>query len=115
MRMLDARRYSESAESGQVTSLETIGDSVSASQFGFNQKPFRLRDLTHDREIVTVPMPVELIGDMTPQNSQLDDKSVQLSFCGAPLGAPADAAPLILDMPNPGLRPAGWSTGRQTG
>jgi hypothetical protein len=95
MQVLDVRRYGEGAESGEIGGLERIGDSVWAWQFTSGGKPFRVRDLTHEREIVTVPMPTELIGKMTEQTgqSQVDEKTIQLNFCGAPPGASPDAGP----------------------
>jgi hypothetical protein len=57
VRDIDIRRYGEGAASDKVGGLERIGDSVWAWQFPYGGMPFRIRDLTHDREIVTVPMP----------------------------------------------------------
>lgn len=95
MQALDVRRYGEGAESGQTGGLERIGDSIWAWQFTSGGKPFRVRDLTHDRDIVTVPMPAELIGKLTEQtgSSRVDEKTIQLNFCGVPPGAPANAGP----------------------
>jgi hypothetical protein len=92
MQALDIRRYGESAESGETRGLERIGDSVWAWQFPHGGAPFRIRDLTHARDIVTVPIPAELIGKMTaqPARSQLDEQTIRLNFCGAPPGAPAN-------------------------
>ena len=94
-RVLDVRRYGEGAESGQTNGLDRIGDVMWAWQFPSGGKPFRIRDLTHDREVVTVPMPIDLIAQLTRQtgNSQVDEKLIRLNFCGAPPGAPADTGP----------------------
>ena len=54
MQVRDIRRHGEGAESGQIRGLEQIGDSVWAWQFPYGGKPFRIHDLTHDLEIVTV-------------------------------------------------------------
>ena len=93
MQALDVRHYGEGAESGQTQGLERVGDSVWAWQFTFGGKPFRICDLTHEREIVTVPMPMELIGNLTAQtgNSHVDEEFIRLSFCGVPPGAPTGA------------------------
>jgi hypothetical protein len=95
MRPLDIRRYGEGAESGQTRGLERVGDSVWAWQFPYGGKPFRVRDLTHARDIMTVPMPAELIGKLTEQTgrTELDEQTIRLSFCGAPPGAPVGAGP----------------------
>jgi hypothetical protein len=95
MQALDIRRYGEGAESGQTRGLERIGDSVWAWQFPYGGKPFRVYDLTHARDIVTVLLPTELIGKLTEQTgqSQVDEKTIRLNFCGVPPGAPADAGP----------------------
>jgi hypothetical protein len=95
MRPLELRRYGEGAESGQTGGLERVGDSVWAWQFPYGGKPFRIRDLTHARDIVTVPMPAALIGKLTGQTgrTELDERTIRLSFCGAPPGAPANAGP----------------------
>jgi hypothetical protein len=93
VRDIDIRRYGEGAASDKVGGLERIGDSVWAWQFPYGGMPFRIRDLTHDREIVTVPMPLDLIGRMTAQSAQVDEKAIQLKFCGVPPNAPSDAGP----------------------
>jgi len=95
MQMRDVRRYGDAAESGAIRGLERIGDSVWAWQFPYGGKPFRIRDLTHAREVVTVPMPMELIGELTAQSgqSQVDEKTIRLTFCGVPPSAPAGAGP----------------------
>jgi hypothetical protein len=95
MQMLDIRRYGEADVSGQIRGLERIGDSVWAWQFPYGGKPFRIRDLTHDREIVTIPMHMQPIGGMTEQSgqSQVDEKTIRLKFCGVRPGAPRDAVP----------------------
>jgi hypothetical protein len=95
MNRSDIRRYGPAAGNGQIGGLNRIGNSVSAWQFGPSDAAFRLHDLTHDREIVMVPMPTPLIGKMTAQTGQFrtTDKTIRLPFCGAPPGAPADAAP----------------------
>jgi hypothetical protein len=95
MQLRDIRRHGEDAESGQVGGLERIGDSVWAWQFPYGGKPFRVRDLTHARDIVTVPMPMDLIGELTAQSgiSHVDEKIIRLKFCGAPQGAPTGAGP----------------------
>jgi hypothetical protein len=93
----DIRRFGEAAESGAVEGLERIGERVWAWQFPSGGKaPFRIFDLTDEREIVRLPMPMELVGDMTAQTgvSQVDEKTFRLNFCGAPPGAPADARPV---------------------
>ena len=89
------RRYGEGAESGEIRGLERIGDSVWAWQFAPDGMPFRIRDLTHARDIVTVPIPAELIGKLTAQTgqSQVDEQTIRLNFCGVPPGAPAGAGP----------------------
>jgi hypothetical protein len=95
MQMRDISRHGEGAASGQIGGLERIGDSVWAWQFPYGGKPFRIRDLTHERDIVTVPMPMDLIGELTAQTgqSQVDEKTIRLKFCGVPPGAPSDAGP----------------------
>jgi hypothetical protein len=95
MQALDFRHHGEGAESGETRGLERIGDSVWAWQFPYGGKPFRIRDLTHDREIVTVSMPIELIGELTAQSdqSQVDEQAIRLKFCGVPPGAPSDTDP----------------------
>ena len=95
MQMRDVRRHGEGAVSGQTGGLERIGDSVWAWQFPYGGKPFRIRDLTHERDIVTVPMPMDLIGKLTEQSgiSHVDEKIIRLKFCGAPPGAPTGAGP----------------------
>jgi hypothetical protein len=95
MQVLDVRRYGEGAESGQTRGLERIGDSVWAWQFPGGGKAFRVYDLTHARDIVTVPMPTALIGKLTEQTgrTELDEQTIRLSFCGEPPGAPAGAGP----------------------
>jgi hypothetical protein len=95
MRVRDTSRHGEGAASGQIGGLERIGDSVWAWQFPYGGKPFRIRDLTHERDIVTVPMPMDLIGELTAQTgqSQVDEKTIRLNFCGVPPGAPSDAGP----------------------
>ena len=94
MQVRDVRRYGEGAESGQIGGLERVGESIWAWQFPYGGKPFRIRDLTQGRDIVTVPMPADLIGKLTAQTgqSQVDEKTIQLDFCGAPPGA-ADSGP----------------------
>jgi hypothetical protein len=91
----DIQRYGEGAEGGQIGGLERIGDRVWAWQFPYGGKPFRIRDLTEQRDIATVPMPMGLVGELTAQTgrSQVDEKTVRLSFCGTPPGAPSDAGP----------------------
>lgn len=93
MQMRDVRRYGEVTDGGQTGGLERIGDSVWAWQFPFSGKSFRILDLTNGRVIVTVPMPMDLIGKLTaqPGMSQVDEKAIQLTFCGVPPEAPADA------------------------
>ncbi|WP_426537564.1 hypothetical protein [Bradyrhizobium sp. McL0615] len=95
MQALDIRRHGEGAESGETRGLERIGDSVWSWQFPYGGKPFRIRDLTHDREIVTVSMPMDLIGKLTAQRdqSQMDEKAIRLKFCGVLPGAPSDTDP----------------------
>jgi hypothetical protein len=95
MQVLELRRYGEGAESGEIRGLERIGDSVWAWQFPHDGPPFRIRDLTYARDIVTVPIPAELIGKLTAQTgqSQLDEQTVRLNFCGVPPSAPANAGP----------------------
>jgi hypothetical protein len=95
MQVLELRRYGEGAESGQTRGLERIGDSVWAWQFPYGGKPFRVYDLTHARNIVTVPMPTELIGKLTEQTgqSQVSEQTTRLNFCGVAPGAPANAGP----------------------
>ena len=95
MRLLELRRYGEGAESGEIRGLERIGASVWAWQFPHDGPPFRLRDLTRARDIVTVPIPAGLIGKLTAQTgqTQLDEQSIRLTFCGAPPGAQAGAGP----------------------
>src|SRR6185503_2647371 len=90
MQLRDISRHGEDAESGQVRGLERIGDSVWAWQFPHGGKPFRIRDLTHARDIVTVPMPMDLIGNLTAQTgiSHIDEKIIRLKFCGESPGAP---------------------------
>lgn len=97
MQTLDLRRYGEGAESGQARGLELIGDSIWAWQSDYRGKPFRVRDLTLNREIVAVQMPMDLIGKMTAQTNrhQVDEKSIRLSFCGAPPRAPVNAGPEV--------------------
>jgi hypothetical protein len=92
---LDIRHYGQGAESGQIRGLERIGDSVWAWQFPYGGKPFRVYDLTHARDIVMVPLPAEVIGRLTEQTgqSQLDEQTIRLNFCGTPPGAPANAGP----------------------
>jgi hypothetical protein len=94
MQARDIRRYGEGTESGQPEALERIGDSVWAWQSSAG-KPFRISDLTHEREIVTVPTPTKLIGQMTEQTglTKVDEKTIRRVFCGAPPGAPANAGP----------------------
>jgi hypothetical protein len=93
MQVRDIRRFGEGAASDKVGGLERIGDSVWAWQFPYGGKPFRISDLTHERDIVTVPMPMDLIGKMTAQSAQVDEKAIQLKFCGAPPNAPSGADP----------------------
>jgi hypothetical protein len=95
MRLLDVRRYGDGAQSGGIEGLEQIGDSVWSSQFPHSGKPFRVYDLTHERDIVTVPMPVELIRNLTAQtgSSQVDEKSIRLNFCGVPPSEPINTGP----------------------
>jgi hypothetical protein len=95
MRVRDVRRYGGGAESGGIGGLERIGDSVWAWQSGSGGTPFRIGDLTHEREIVTVPRPMELVGELTEQtgNSHVDEKAIRLNFCGVPPGAPTDTGP----------------------
>ena len=80
---------------GRTGGLERIGDSVWAWQFGPRGEAFRLHDLTHDREIVTVAMPTPMIGSLTAQTGQfqIDDRTIRLNFCGVPPGAPANTRP----------------------
>jgi hypothetical protein len=94
MQARDIRRYGQGTESGQAEALERIGDSVWAWQSSTG-KPFRISDLTHEREIVTVPTPTKLIGQMTEQTglTKVNEKTIRRVFCGAPPGAPADAGP----------------------
>ena len=96
MQLRDISRHGEDAESGQVRGLERIGDSVWAWQFPHGGKPFRIRDLTHARDIVTVPMPMDLIGNLTAQTgiSHIDEKIIRLKFCGESPGAPTGAGPV---------------------
>jgi hypothetical protein len=95
MQLRDISRHGEDAESGQIGGLERIGDSVWAWQFPHGGKPFRIRDLTQARDIVTVPMPMDLIGNLTAQTgiSHVDEKIIRLKFCGTPPDAPAGAGP----------------------
>lgn len=95
MKPSDIRRYGPTAGNGQIGGLDRTGNSVSGWQFGPAGAAFRLRDLTHDREIVVIPMPTSLVGKMTAQTGQvrIEDKAIRLQFCGAPPGAPADAKP----------------------
>jgi hypothetical protein len=93
MQVHDIRRYGEGAEGGQIRGLEGIGDSVWAWQFPDDGKPLRIRDLTAGRDIVTVPMPMALIGELTWQTGLVDEKNIRLIFCGAPPDAPSDAGP----------------------
>ena len=95
MRLLDIRRYGEGAWSGETRGLERIGDSVWAWQFPDGAAPFRIRDLTRERDIVRIPLPRELIGSLTAQTgqSQVDEQTIRLKFCGVPPGAPSDAGP----------------------
>lgn len=95
MQAPDIRRYGGGAESEEIGGLERIGDSVWAWQSGRNGKPFRVSDLTHGREIISAPTPMELIGKLTEQNglSHVDEKTIRRIFCGVPPGAPTDAGP----------------------
>ena len=115
MRVRDVRRYGAGAESGGIGGLERIGNSVWAWQFGSGGKPFRISDLTHEREIVTVPMPKELIGQLTAQtgNSHVDEKTIWLNFCGTPPGASDQHQHCIVDLPHAELRHADRCTDRQ--
>jgi hypothetical protein len=54
MQVQDIRRYGAAEVSGRIEGLERIGDSVWAWQFASVTIPFRIRDLTHDREIAKV-------------------------------------------------------------
>ena len=87
MRVRDLERYGEGAESGQIRGLERIGPDVWAWQFPNDGKPLRIRDLTHDREIVAVSMPSELIGELTWQTAEVNEETIWLNFCGAPARA----------------------------
>ncbi|MGF6430164.1 hypothetical protein [Bradyrhizobium elkanii] len=96
MRMRDVRRYGAGNESGLAHGLKRIGDAVWACQSPYSRKPFRIYDLTHGRQVVTVSMPLELIGNLTSQTAgscQLDENSIRHEFCGIPPRVPAGAAP----------------------
>ena len=95
MEARDIRRYGEAAKNGGVAGLQRFGDSVWAWQFGSGGEPFRVSNLTDAREIVTMPMPTELIGRLTAQTgtAHVDEKTIRLIFCGRRPGAPADTDP----------------------
>jgi hypothetical protein len=92
MKVRDIRRYGGGAESGGIGGLERIGGSVWAWQSSTG-KPFRISDLTDEREIVTAPTPTQLIGRLTEQTgiTKVDEKTIRRVFCGVPPGAPAGA------------------------
>ena len=110
MQVLDIRRYGQAAESGPVRGLERIGDSVWAWQFDARGTSFRIRDLTHDREIVTVQTPTLLDRQpdrRRPATAEVDEKTIRLNFCGVPPRRPGRHA-----APHPGYAACSPSTRR---
>jgi len=95
MQVQDIRRYGAADVSGRIEGLERIGDSIWAWQFASVTIPFRIRDLTHDREIAKVSMPLEQVGGLAAQTgtAEVNEKIIRLKFCGALPGAPAGASP----------------------
>ncbi len=89
MHVLDVRRYGEGADGGEAQGLERLGGDVWAWQFHQSEKPFRIRDLTQDREVVAISVPIHLVGGMTAQtgNSLVDENTIHVDFCGRPPGA----------------------------
>jgi hypothetical protein len=91
MKQLDVRHYGDAASSGPIHGLEHTGDGVWAWQFpNMTKLPFRIRDLTHDREVLKLTIPAEPIANLTAQTgaSQIDDKTIKLNFCGQHSTAP---------------------------
>jgi hypothetical protein len=78
-------RYGEWAASGRVGGFERVGDSVWAWQLDTDLRSFRIRDLTRERDIVTVPIPLEQAGGLGVLPA-INETIIRLKLCGTPPG-----------------------------